>query len=387
MRCFPFADTNEMSQSIASGALLAAQLAAGIEPSAEAMTSLTQPRRTTTETAGHSMASQPGTSYPHSGPSDARSRKVNSSIPFPVNARNTPDLLQRRMQTSEKRAPSGQDEWEKLISKTLSLRAGLSLSGTGTSRPSAQQAGTHPSSPFLPPTPSSHISRSPSMPALPSSGTAVTPGRSIWTSVGPSAINTTQSSNGAGLPLCTSLYRPYEPSIDQPVLGLPPSKCSPDQDVWRSPIGCRPNNHFSLNVVRSSPGDQYFDGQWWMTSHGGINTPCTQFSGSSSSTVRPSRPGSGSVAISDDDDEIVTDGHHHHKAGNKAVDEGLVDDSSVVTPLLTKSQAIIQPPLLAQSDAKSPVECLSSLPSILLSVTASPIESNDSLAKQPSRGV
>lgn len=45
MRCFPFAEGNEVSASLASGALIAAQLAAGIDPSPETIASLAAPPR------------------------------------------------------------------------------------------------------------------------------------------------------------------------------------------------------------------------------------------------------------------------------------------------------------------------------------------------------
>lgn len=48
MRCFPFADSNEMSKSIANGALLAAQLAAGLDPMPEIVASLPQPQKANT---------------------------------------------------------------------------------------------------------------------------------------------------------------------------------------------------------------------------------------------------------------------------------------------------------------------------------------------------
>jgi hypothetical protein len=67
MRCFPFAEGNEVSASLASGALVAAQLAAGIEPSADALASLETPRRGGATTGGSSGGATAGQSAHESG--------------------------------------------------------------------------------------------------------------------------------------------------------------------------------------------------------------------------------------------------------------------------------------------------------------------------------
>ncbi|PWN34030.1 uncharacterized protein FA14DRAFT_173751 [Meira miltonrushii] len=84
MRCFPLADqSNEMSRSIVNGATVAAQLAAGVEPSADLVASLTAGRRpqngSGSQTPLYNSISNPATPNPHM---PARSNTLNALTPF-----------------------------------------------------------------------------------------------------------------------------------------------------------------------------------------------------------------------------------------------------------------------------------------------------------------
>lgn len=84
MRCFPYADqSNEMSRSIVNGAAVAAQLAAGMEPSADLVASLTNGKRpqnaSGSQTPLYSSVSNPVTPSSHM---PARSNTLNALTPF-----------------------------------------------------------------------------------------------------------------------------------------------------------------------------------------------------------------------------------------------------------------------------------------------------------------
>lgn len=191
MRCFPFADTNEMSHSIASGALVAAQLAAGLEPSQEALTSLAQPRRSKTEAyPPSSNVAYKSASFPLSLPSrtdfleDAFSSHQNSLRQSDnVNA----DLFECRNQLEQERFNNDEErEVAEIMNRTLSLRA--CLSNPTTTLISSNKASSHSnntgyqgSTALLTPLSSNPlITRSPSMPVLLFNNSNVTNEQNVW---------------------------------------------------------------------------------------------------------------------------------------------------------------------------------------------------------------
>jgi hypothetical protein len=263
MRCFPFADPNEVSHSIASGAVLAAQLAAGIEPSPEAITSLAQPRRNTAATTtanamtnnmdangagcmfplGIATSSPPSSSSPAAStlPPRPDTRLARRGLALPsVSIHSNPDLLQRRMMSSQERYQGKQDQLEDVLLQSLSLRGGLSLpsltSSTSPSFPSSSQSNNKcnkspalltgspkpnsTSGSFLSPMAAPYIARSPSMPTLASYGAGglLAPNhqnhQNIWKSSTPG--NGKRASDLSPLasihPFTPSTYQSYTPT-------------------------------------------------------------------------------------------------------------------------------------------------------------------------------
>lgn len=144
MRCFPFADPNEMSQSIASGAFLAAQLAAGVEPMPDTIASLTTPHRSTSVN-----ASRTSVSLASSMTVQPTGSQFNDLYDIHRPVRSTPPLL-AASQSLQQGSRFGEalvdiSDLEELMSRTLSLRAASSSGGSssrsslGGARPSVKK--------------------------------------------------------------------------------------------------------------------------------------------------------------------------------------------------------------------------------------------------------
>lgn len=135
MRCYPFADSNEMAHSIANGAVLAAQLAAGVDPSPEAIASLTMSRRALT-----SHTSTPNVLHTSPTPLLPSSTSTAPETSIHVSSGHTPRIrkgsLQSKLPIETNNNSINISDLEELLSKTMWLRKANTIPSTPTSQSS-----------------------------------------------------------------------------------------------------------------------------------------------------------------------------------------------------------------------------------------------------------
>lgn len=380
MRCFPFVDANEMSHSIANGAALAAQLAAGLDPSPEALTSLAQPRKQKADAVnGHNhraTSSQAGTPLLGSASGlpprpDHRPLQSNTLL-------SSPDIFHRRAHNASYQL--SQASIEETMNRALSLCDTKASSAFPASCYSAYQA------PFVPPISApSPLARSPSMPVLhPSSNAASAAGRNIWTGM-PSGMTATcqqpMSMSTAGATPLPSAYRTYKPKMFQADSHYTSSTLPPPllNDEWDRSLSQQPGQH---DNSKPHSNDAIYHGYTldddaWLSLH-------TPFTASSSSTVKL---GAQQQQQQEGNPTVARPTLHGIK---RSTDSHADDDASVSTPGLCKSKAVIQPPLpppatatntsigsqpnkskSSASSTENLSRALQDIPSILLSITSS----------------
>jgi hypothetical protein len=338
-----------MSHSIANGALLAAQIAAGLDPSHEALTSLAQSRKTRTEAVGSKSQS----TVPYQSSAASLPPRPDQALLPSHNSEHGSEVA--RMQRSSDRYHDS--SIEDMMSRNLSLQDAHSTSASVYNRPYYNSYQTSATGYNTPVATDANLTRSPSMPLLLPSNTPIAACRNIWTGMPNSSMMsqplTPSMSNGGNVAL-DSIYRSYTPTT---IFAAEPkeSQYAPSMstnDLWNSSKYKRANfdastSAFFNDSMQQQHGDTAIDDGLWN-------------SASSSSTITSSKPPK--VATS-------TTSQESHQ-----------DASDSVSPRLCKSKAVIQPPPTStgpklSSSASSLTEDqhrnLHDIPSILRSITSS----------------
>ncbi|UZJ53028.1 hypothetical protein CBS101457_002348 [Exobasidium rhododendri] len=355
MRCFPFADTSEMSNAIANGAFIAAQLAAGIEPCADAISSLAQPTRRS-NSAGSILLNGEDMLAKHSCPSALPPRPDTSHIRHPVIESNgTSSFLQSRVKSCRERDQTVSEDLCDMMRHSLSLQAGLRLTERPPKSPENRETPTASSrsSAFHSPLSHHQVVQCPSLPVLTSRSEKISSGRDIWATG--LSLKTPESQASP----CLGESHPLYPPTYQQTHKLSSGDFSNLLSQGVSPS-------FSDGIRRTKGGWQdSLESRFALKSTLGLySEPASQNSLRCPGQTAPKddlllrTPLCGPLVP---DHNIKNDRPSLGKR-NEVVDS---EDVPLKSPLLSKSQAIIQPPALSRHNSDK--TCGGSVPAIILS--------------------